>query len=62
MKEEIELLITKTETQITILNGLINSKQTKSDLDKFETVKRFVDGFLIDLKNINNNENIRNAI
>jgi hypothetical protein len=52
MKEELRLLIKKTETQSNVLKDLINIKQTKADLERFITVKKFVDGFLIDLKNI----------
>ena len=52
MKEELRLLIKKTEQQKDILNQLISVKQTKSDLERFLTVRRFVDGFLEDLKKI----------
>jgi len=52
MKEELILLIKKTEIQSNLLESLINTKQTKGDLQRFKTVKKFVDGFIIDLKKI----------
>lgn len=52
MKEDLIILIRKTQIQSNTLGSLIKVKQTKNDLERFITVKKFVDGFLVDLKNI----------
>jgi pyruvate-formate lyase-activating enzyme len=38
---------------------LIDVEETKGDLEKLKTVKRFVDGFLIDLKKIESKPQIK---
>lgn len=46
----LKVLIIKTETQIKTINDLIEDDTNEHDKDKYETVIRFLKGFLNDLK------------
>ena len=52
MKEELRLLVKKTETQKETLKLLIYQEQDEQEIEKYLAVKRFIDGFLEDLKKI----------
>lgn len=49
----IEELIIKSKTQSEVIGSLLRvKKNTKFDIDKYESCKRFVDGFISDLEKI----------
>jgi len=53
MKILVKELIRKNEIQFETITSLINHKDTsKKDKEKYEACRRFVQGFITDLKNL----------